>query len=181
MEYRKVTIFSGKRFEVPNHIQRLDERSMHGWQVRYGNGKHKLFSDHSNDGSGASASLRAAKKELAKRIAKLAAPTGLRTDTASWKANDLPVGISGPAEVIRKGRKVIEYYYQVTYPVVGRTPVNRKIYIGTENTYTEEKREAALARAVSIRDTNVKKYKAASTQWKRAQAIKAGLHPPGDT
>ena len=53
MKTRKVTIYSGKTFTVPQGIQRIDTTSTHGWQVRYAGTK--LFSDHSNDGSGAKA------------------------------------------------------------------------------------------------------------------------------
>ena len=51
MEYRSRTIFSGQSLDVPKYIVRLDSRKTHGWQLRYG--KWKMFSDHSNDGSGA--------------------------------------------------------------------------------------------------------------------------------
>ena len=51
MNTRDVVIFSGERFVVPQCIQRIDHLSTHGWQLRYGGTK--LFSDHSQDGSGA--------------------------------------------------------------------------------------------------------------------------------
>ena len=49
MEFRQRTIFSGQTFDVPKHIVRLDARSTHGWQVRYG--KWKYFADGIADGS----------------------------------------------------------------------------------------------------------------------------------
>ena len=55
MKTRDVVIFSGKRFKVPQCIQRIDHRYTHGWQVRYGGTK--MFSDGSNDGSEALAPL----------------------------------------------------------------------------------------------------------------------------
>ena len=62
MNTRDVTIFSGERFEVPPCIQRIDHLSTHGWQLRYGGTK--LFSDHSNDGSGARRALALAEQHL---------------------------------------------------------------------------------------------------------------------
>ena len=58
MKVRKIKIFSGEEFEVPQGIQRIDHRATHGWQLRYGGTK--LFSDHTPDGSGAAASLQRA-------------------------------------------------------------------------------------------------------------------------
>ena len=76
MNTRDVVIFSGERFVVPQCIQRIDHLSTHGWQLRYGGTK--LFSDHSQDGSGARRALALATKELLKRIATLPAPSRLR-------------------------------------------------------------------------------------------------------
>ena len=57
MKTRDVVIFSGKKFKVPQCVQRIDHRYTQGWQVRYGGTK--MFSDGTNDGSGAKASLEA--------------------------------------------------------------------------------------------------------------------------
>src|SRR3982751_2193106 len=94
MKYRDVLIFSGDNFTVPQNIQRIDHLATHGWQLRYGGTK--LFSDHSADGSGASAALVQATKELLNRIAKLPAPSKLQREPSENKSTDLPVGISGP-------------------------------------------------------------------------------------
>ena len=45
MKTRDVVIFTGKKFKVPQGIQRIDHRATHGWQLRYGGTK--LFSDGS--------------------------------------------------------------------------------------------------------------------------------------
>lgn len=166
MKYRKTKIFNGSVFEVPEHIQRLDDGAMHGWQLRYG--EWKLFSDHSNDGSGARTSLAKAIKELKRRIKSLPAPTGLRQETHSNKNSKLPVGISGPIERLRKGRNVIQYYFGVTIPRFGDTPTNSSVYIGTENTMTKEKREAALSKAIAKRREAERIYEAEKTKAKRA-------------
>jgi hypothetical protein len=154
-------------------VVRLDSKKTHGWQLRYGSWK--LFSDYTNDGSGAAKSLELAAEELAKRIAKLPAPTRLRTDAMIGKANDLPVGISGPIERRRPGRNVVQYYLQVTFPVAGRKPVNTGVYIATENTLCKEKFNLALAKAIAVRDSAVRKFKLSATKSKRESAVAAGL------
>ena len=166
MKYRKVVIFSGHRFKVPEHIQRLDSMRTRAWQLRYG--IWKTFSDHTTDGSGAKAALALAIKELHKRINRLSAPTGLRQETNSSKYNDLPVGISGPIERTRKGRRVVEYNFGITIPRFGDKPTTGNVYIGTENTITEERYKEALAKAVDIRAKAVRAFQAAKTKTKRA-------------
>ena len=173
MEFRTRTIFSGQTFEVPKHIVRMDSKKVHGWHVRYG--KWVLFSDYSNDGSGAMAALAAASAELARRISKLPAPHGLRSEAHPDKANGMPLGISGPTSRRRQVHTALEYYLQVTYPVPGGKPVNRSIYIATENTLTRERYQAALKKAVAMRDTGVRKFKLATTKAKREQAGASSL------
>ena len=174
MEYRTRIIFSGQSFEVPKHIVRMDSKRVHGWQLRYGP-KWTLFSDYSDDGSGAAAALMAATAELARRINKLPAPHGLRSEAHPDKANGMPLGISGPTSRRRQVHTALEYYLQVTYPVPGGKPVNRSIYIATENTLTRERYQAALKKAIAMRDTGVRKFKLATTKAKREQAGASSL------
>ncbi|MHB0984532.1 MAG: hypothetical protein ACYC05_02920 [Sulfuricella sp.] len=166
MKYREVVIFSGHRFQVPEHIQRLDSKKNRAWQLRYG--KWKAFSDHTTDGSGAEAALASAIEELHKRIDHLPAPTGLKQGTSSSKNNDLPVGISGPIGHTRKGRRVAEYNFGVTIPRFGDKPTNMSVYIGTENTISDERYEEALAKAVDIRAKAERAFQGAATKAKRA-------------
>lgn len=56
MKSRFATIFTGAAFEVPAGIQRIDFHYTHGWQLRYGQAT-KMFSDFSNNGSGARIAL----------------------------------------------------------------------------------------------------------------------------
>ncbi|MBI3093671.1 MAG: hypothetical protein HYY97_02260 [Rhodocyclales bacterium] len=170
MKYREVVIFSGHRFQVPEHVQRIDTRNTRAWQLRYG--IWKTFSDHTADGSGAAVALAGAIEELQRRIARLPAPTGLRRESSSSKSNALPVGISGPIARTRKGRRVAEYNFGVTIPRHGDKPTNRNVYIGTENTITDERFEEALVKAVDIRKKAERAYQAAATKAKRAD-----LHP----
>ena len=166
MNYRDVEIFSGHRFQVPEHIQRLDSKNNRGWQLRYG--KWTSFSDGTADGSGADAALALAIEELYKRIHRLPAPTGLRQEANSTKNNDLPVGISGPIRSVRKGRKVAEYNFGITIPRFGDKPTTGHVYIGTDNTITDERYEEALAKAIDMRVKAEKAFQSAATKAKRA-------------
>ncbi len=166
MNYRDVVIFSGHQLQVPEHIQRLDSKKIRAWQLRYG--KWKTFSDHTTDGSGAEDALAEAIKELNKRINSLPAPTGLKQRNSTSKNNDLPVGISGPISRTRKGRRVVEYGFGVTIPRFGDKPTTANVYIGNENTFTDERYDMALAKAVDIRKKAVRVFEAAKTKDKRA-------------
>jgi hypothetical protein len=168
MKTRDVVIFSGKRFKVPQGIQRIDHRATHGWQLRYGGTK--LFSDGSTDGSGAAASLKAATDELLKRIAKLPAPSRLQRKPSENKTTDLPVGISGPIVRQRPGAKVRECNLSVSLPRYGMVPRRSTIYIGNENTYTVQRFEDALARAIKLREDAEATYRRDATRAKRADA-----------
>lgn len=168
MKFRDVVIFNGTHFEVPQGIQRIDTRATHGWQVRYGGTK--LFSDHTSDGSGAQASFERAKQELAWRIAKMPAPTLLQKRPSDNKSSDLPVGISGPIVRQRAGTRVRSCSFSVLLPRYGQSPRCSSVYIGTENTYTVERYQAALVKAVAMRQAAELAYELATTKAKRAAA-----------
>lgn len=178
MKTRTVVIFSGETFEVPQGIQRIDHRATHGWQLRYAGTR--LYSDHTNDGSGAAASLNLATKELFKRIATMPAPTVLQRAPSTNKSNNLPPGISGPVVRMRRGGSTRDCSLAVLIPRFGEKPQRRNVYIGTENTYSVERFEAALARAIEMRAEAEEAYRLAATRAKRAEAreykakIKAG-------
>jgi len=174
MKFRDVVIFNGKPFKVPQGIQRIDTRATHGWQVRYGGTK--LFSDHTRDGSGAKASLELAKQELARRIAELPAPTLLQKRPSDNKTSGLPVGISGPIVRQRVGSRVRSASLSVLMPRWGQAPRCSSVYIGTENTYTVERFQAALAKAVAMRQAAEEAYERDATEAKRAaaQALQGG-------
>jgi hypothetical protein len=175
MKYRDVVIFNGDTFTVPQNIQRIDHLATHGWQLRYGGTK--LFSDHSSDGSGAAASLEAATRELIRRINKLPAPSRLQQRPSHNKTSDLPVGISGPIVRQRRGGRVRDCSLAVLLPRFGQPAKRVNVYIGTENTYTPERFQAALERAVALRNEAVAAYEKASTRAMRAagRALKQQL------
>jgi hypothetical protein len=168
MKLRDIVIFTGASFEVPQCIQRIDHRATHGWQLRYGGTK--LFSDHSTDGSGAADSLAKATKELLKRIAVLPAPSLLQRAPSVSKTSDLPVGISGPVLRIRRGGRTRDCSLSVLIPRFGQKPRRRTVYIGTENTYTAARFEAALAKAILMRTEAEEAYELATTRARRAGA-----------
>lgn len=168
MKTRDVVIFTGKRFKVPQGIQRIDHRATHGWQLRYGGTK--LFSDGSSDGSGAAASLKLATEELLRRIAKLPAPSRLQREPSENKTTNLPVGISGPIVRLRPGAKVRECNLSVSLPRFGRVPRRSTIYIGNENTYTVQRFEQALERAIKLRADAEAAYRRDATRAKRLSA-----------
>jgi hypothetical protein len=168
MNTRKVTLFSGETFAVPQGIQRIDTTSTHGWQVRYQGTK--FFSDSVAEGGSAARSLAAATRELLHRIATLPAPVVLKRGPSANKASGLPPGISGPIVVHRGGTRVRSAVLSVLLPRFGSTPELKSIYIGTENTYTQAKYRVALAEAKSLRAEAVALYEAAATKARRREA-----------
>jgi len=167
MKTREVVIFNGARFTVPQCIQRIDHQSTHGWQLRYGGTK--LFSDNSSDGTGAQAALAAATKALLARIAKMPAPSKLQRVPSGNKSSQLPVGISGPVVRQRVGSRVRDCSFAVSLPRFGERPVGRSVYIGTENTYSRERYEGALAKAVLLREKAEAIYLRAATKARREE------------
>jgi hypothetical protein len=166
LKFRKVTIFNGKVFKVPQCVQRIDVRSTHGWQLRYGGTK--FFNDGSPDGSGAKASLAAATVELVRRINKLPAPYLLQRKPNHSKTSNLPVGISGPVVRQRRGSSVRDCSLSISIPVFGGKAQRRSVYIGTEQTYTVERFHAALERAIVMRKRAEDAYQRAATRARRA-------------
>ena len=168
MKLRTIVIFTGEAFEVPQCIQRIDHRATHGWQLRYGGTK--LYSDHTTDGTGARGALEKATRELLKRIALLPAPSLLQRAPSVSKTSDLPVGISGPVLRVRRGGRTRDCSLSVLIPRFGDKPRRRTVYIGTENTYTSARFEAALAKAVLMRNEAEEAYEVATTRARRAGA-----------
>jgi hypothetical protein len=76
MSFRPVNTAFGHRFKVPERIQRIDNDSTHGWQLRYGRMPTELFSDATHNRAGASASLAHAVTALGQRLRRLPAPNG---------------------------------------------------------------------------------------------------------
>ncbi len=171
MQTRTVTIYSGARIRVPEHIQRIDTHSTHGWQMRYGQPT-LFYSDGQGPGNGPRPALKRAIESLRQRIAELPAPTGLQRGTSPSKQNDLPVGISGPILRQRPGRSVPECHFSVNLPRFGGKPQRRTVYIASQNTYTPERYTRALNAAIDMRRAAEEQYQLDATAAKRRSAAK---------
>ena len=162
MPSRTATLPSGAKVRVPEHIQRIDTRSTHGWQLRYG--KPTLFySDSKAEGANPRASLKAATEALSERLLTLPAPTGLQRKASASKQNDLPAGISGPILRQRNGRSSPECHFSVNLPRYGEKPLRRSVYIANQNTYSKERFDEALAAALELRKEAEQLYQIAAT------------------
>ncbi|MEK8049735.1 hypothetical protein AACH10_05770 [Ideonella sp. DXS22W] len=171
MNTRTVTIHTGVRIRVPEHIQRIDTHSTHGWQMRYGQPT-LFFSDGQGAGNGPRQALKRAVEALRQRIAELPAPTGLQKEISPNKQNDLPVGISGPILRHRPGRSVPECHFSVNLPRFGAKPLRRSVYIANQNTYSPERYQAALDSAIQMRREAEAQYQLDATEAKRRSAAK---------
>lgn len=169
MQTRTVTIYTGARIRVPEHIQRIDTHSTHGWQMRYGQPT-LFFSDGQGKGNGPRPALKRAIEALRQRIAELPAPTGLQRGTSPNKQNDLPVGISGPILRQRPGRSVPECHFSVNLPRFGGKPLRRSVYIANQNTYSPERYTEALNAALEMRRKAEEQYQIDATAAKRRAA-----------
>ena len=126
----------------------------------------EFFSDHTHNRAGAAAALEHAVAALHKRVRRLPAPTGLKTEVAGWKKSGLQVGISGPREHRREDKQVAYYSFQVSVPLANGGSTTRQVYIGTQNTVNDQRFDEALAKAVLLRDAAVELYKQAKTRAK---------------
>jgi hypothetical protein len=171
MQARTVTIYSGARIRVPEHIQRIDTLSTHGWQMRYGRPT-LFYSDGQGPGNGPRPALKRAIESLRQRIAELPAPTGLQRSANAGKQNDLPVGVSGPILRQRSSRSVPECHFSVNLPRFGSKPLRRSIYIASQNTYTPERYTRALNAAIDMRRAAEQQYQLDATAAKRRSAAK---------
>ncbi len=161
MKTRTVTLTTGQRMRVPENIQRLEGRSLAGWQVRYSGTKYFA------DGQGTPrASLRLAIAELELRIKKNPAPVRLKENAKVGKFNDMPVGLSGP--VVRKRRGALQCSLLVHLPRFGEIPRRATIYLGTETTYTAQRLEKAVARGLAMREAALSAYRREATIARRA-------------
>lgn len=169
MKTRSVVIHTGRRFDVPQGIQRIDTVATHGWQLRY-RGETKMFSDGDAGGRGAARALETATAELLRRIERLPAPTGLQRAPNQSKGSDLPVGISGPLVRTRQPTGSRYACFLVAIPRYGDKPRRASVYIGTETTYSVDRYHQALAKAIALRTEAEQAYQRDATRDKRRQA-----------
>lgn len=157
--YRQVPIRRHGSFSVSRHIVRIDTNEpglagTHGWQVRY-RGRTKLFSDYTENRNGPSDALKSAENYL-QIIYRGSAPRH-HLKVLARKTNQLPVGISY-SKAIRAGRNVREHKFQATGPRFSKKSTTLKVYIGTENTTTPERKARALKKIIALRKKAITTY-----------------------
>jgi len=168
MKFRKATLPTGRTFDVPQGIQRIDSKSTHGWQVRYQGTK--LFSD-GETGDPQQSLANAIRELLARHAAMPPALSRMNSAPSAHKTSDLPPGISGPIVRSRPGRAMIAEL-SVALPRLGLQPRIKSIYIGSQNTYTEARYLAALAKGIALRKAALESYEQDALKAHR-QSIKA--------
>jgi hypothetical protein len=150
-------------FRVPRYIVRLQFRSARGWiksagwQVRYPrDAPWKYFADGNmpNRRGTPHASLARACEYLAKVYRGSASRVKRREkETKNVK---LGVGIR-PVMLTKRGRNVRHYYVEVSgFPSLRK--LQRRFYVGTANTITRERYEAAIERARDYRAQLVRQH-----------------------
>ena len=157
--YRQVPVRRHGSFSVGRHIVRIDmnepgKAGTHGWQVHYGD-RTKLFSDYTENRSGPSAALKDAENYL-QRIYRGYAPRH-HLKVLARKTNQLPVGVSD-YKVIRAGRNVMVHTFQATIPQFNKKCACLRVYIGTENTITPERKARALKKIIALRKKAITTY-----------------------
>lgn len=163
MQSREVTLTSGQRFQVPQGIQRIDSQSTHGWQVRCQGTK--LFSD--GKPADPRQALAKAIRELLERVSTMPINSPLKQGPSAGKTSDLPAGISGPILRARQGR-VPTAELSVSLPRFGQRVDIKAVYIGSQNTYTEDKYRDALAKCIELRVSAVERYLQDAEKARRA-------------
>lgn len=173
MNFRTISLSGRKAMQVPQGIQRIDSKSTHGWQVRCAGTK--FFSD--GPAANPRDSLLRASKELLTRLATAPANVPLRQRVSPKKNSALPVGIFGPIVRNRPGRAAVAEL-SVLLPQFGSSPKIKNIYIGSENTYSIDKYQAALAKSLELRAQATEQYErdAAKAQRQSVKQLRAYLH-----
>ena len=133
---------------VPKYVSRVDsgesrgKAGWHGWQVRWP-GHRKFFSD-ARYGRNPECSLKAASFYVQTHF------PGKASQCCPEKGVRLYV-------TKKPGRNVKEFYVSVSHPQRGRS--ERRVYVGTERTVTQERIAEATAKAQKIRKELVDEHK----------------------
>jgi hypothetical protein len=147
-------------FQVPRHVVRIDIddpglAGTHGWQVRY---PHRAASKLFSDGKGnPKTSLIQAKAYLA---AMWQGPSP-RLHYRERGNKRWALGVPGIHINVQKktSRNVYEFRLIVTPPLRNKLPIH--FYLGTENTATAERFDAALNKALALRLRLIREHEAA--------------------
>lgn len=175
MKPRTMCLSSGAVMEVPPYVYRVETPQACGWQMRYGVPS-LYFADARTDTGLPGDSLALARQALLDRIRRIP-PTGrVQSAPSISKKSNLPVGISGPIVRRRKGCGVEEVILSVNLRTFKGKSRTVSIYLGTRNTYTPERFERALQRAVDLRAKHEAEYvaRAAAALNQMADALSDG-------
>lgn len=152
MKASRTIVVDGITFSVPPRIQRCkSSKNSGGWRMRYQG--ERYFAD--GDGS-ATESFRAAKNEL------LARYTGSREKLVgpfSHKPGNLPAGISGPS-LLSPAKGTHFAVFRVLLPRFHAQRLTTTVYIAAESTWSQERYDKALAKAIKRREDAVRQYRA---------------------
>lgn len=169
---RTVTVNNWGSFIVPRHIVRIDsscrtdKSETHGWQVRYKGTK--FFSDslrHDRSRSPASA-LSLAIKLLASRYQGQSVPLRLTEQASKTEKTGAP-GVRIVRRINR--RDFEEVFVEVGHPTYGKSPF--RLYVGTANTATQDRLDAALQRARELRQKLVLEH----TEMRQTESLHKGI------
>jgi hypothetical protein len=116
-----------------------------------------------------------------RRIAALPAPVTLQHAPSAHKTSDLPPGISGPIIRRKKGSSIRTAVLSVLLPQFGAPARCTTVHIASENTYSAERYQRALARALALREQAERTYTRAATSARRRDglAMRRTLQTPG--
>ena len=163
IRFRRTEIRGIGTFDVPTNVSRVDHKTTHGWFVRFwlkGFSTTKLFSD--NPFGGSQQSLRAA----------CAYADEYRPMPETQAIEDEGGGMRFIEAY--KGRKTPVVYLEVSG--IKRAASPKRIYVGTKNTATAERREAAWQKGLRMRELMLKRYK--TEIRRRALASRRGITAP---
>lgn len=159
MKPRTLALASGAVMEVPPYIYRVETPQAAGWQMRYGVPS-LYFSDARTDNGLPIESLALARQALLDRMRRVPPNGRVQSAPSISKKNNLPVGISGPIVRRRRGCGVEEVILSVNLRRFKDKSRTVSIYLGTRNTYSPERFERALQRAVELRQRHEAEYAA---------------------
>lgn len=135
-------------FSIPTNVARVDHRLTHGWTVRFlsrGERSSKFFSD--NVFSGPRKSFRAA-----------CAYANDHRPMPVTQALEQPGEGMRFIEAVPRGRKTAVVYLELSGIRLAAAP--RRLYVGTTNTASPERREKVWERGLRLRRAMLKRYRA---------------------
>jgi hypothetical protein len=148
IRFRQAEIRGVGVFNVPTNVSRVDHKTTHGWFVRFwarGLTVTKLFSD--NPFGGPRESFKAA-----------CAYADKHRPMPETQAIEDEGGGMRFIEAYKGGRKTPFVYLELSG--IKRAAAPRRIYVGTTNTATPERRDAAWRKGLEMRERMLRRYKA---------------------